>query len=71
MVDELILKKQVTSYFLEKNIAAIIKVITDVCMKKRVSKEYRNFGPWTRRSTGEPCCSEARRNIWPLPRRNR
>ena len=40
-------------------------------MKKRVSKEYRSFGPWTRRSTGEPCCSEARRNIWPLPRRNR
>jgi len=30
MVDELILKKQVTSYFLEKNIAAITKVITDV-----------------------------------------
>ena len=25
----------------------------------------------TRRSTGWPCCSEARRNIWPLPRRNR
>jgi len=28
--DSLILKKQVTSYFLEKNIAAITKVITDV-----------------------------------------
>jgi hypothetical protein len=30
MVDEVILKKQVTSYFLEKSITAITKVITDV-----------------------------------------
>ena len=30
MIDEVILKKQVTSYFLEKNLAAITKVITDV-----------------------------------------
>ena len=30
MVNEVILKKQVTSYFLEKNITAITKVITDV-----------------------------------------
>ena len=53
MVNEVILKKQVTSYFLEKNITAITKVITDV-WRKRVSKEYRSFGPWTRRSIGEP-----------------
>ena len=33
MVDEVILKKQVTSYFLEKNITAITKVITDVWRK--------------------------------------
>jgi len=30
MMGDVILKKQVTSYFLEKNIAAITKVITDV-----------------------------------------
>ena len=33
MVDEVILKKQVTSYFLAKNITAITKVITDVWRK--------------------------------------
>ena len=33
MVDEVILKKQVTSYFLEKSITAITKVITDVWRK--------------------------------------
>ena len=33
MVNEVILKKQVTSYFLEKNITAITKVITDVWRK--------------------------------------
>ena len=33
VVDKIILKKQVTSYFLEKNITAIIKVITDVWRK--------------------------------------
>ena len=30
MIDEVILKKQVTSYFLEKNLAVMTKVITDV-----------------------------------------
>ena len=33
MVDEIILKKQLTSYFLEKSITAITKVITDVWRK--------------------------------------
>ena len=33
MIDEVILKKQVTSYFLEKNLAAMTKVITDVWRK--------------------------------------
>ena len=33
MVNDVILKKQVTSYFLEKNITAITKVITDVWRK--------------------------------------
>jgi len=27
-------------------------------VKKRWSKEYSSFQPWTRRSTGWPCCSE-------------
>ena len=36
-----------------------------------MSKEYSSFQPWTRRCTGWPCSSEAGRNIWPLPRRNR
>ena len=40
MVDEVILKKQVTSYLLEKNITAITKVITDVWRKG-----------WARRTT--------------------
>ena len=42
MVDKVILKKQVTSYFLEKNITAITTVITDVWRKGWA----RSIGAW-------------------------
>ena len=78
MVDTVILKNQVTRYFLKKNITAINKVITDVWRKGWA----RSMGAWA--STWQlhvieqqaPCYSEAGRGWevfpqaplgWPIP----
>ena len=77
MVDTVILKNQVTSYFLKKNITAINKVITDV--EEKVEQGVWELGPRPGNFMFEqqaPCYSEAGRGWevfphaplgWPIP----